>query len=249
MPADQPRFQPLYEQIRQRIVERIASGEWQADAMLPSEWELAAEFAVSQGTARKALNDLTRDGWLYRRQGRGTFVAPGESEWGEGKLVSPGHFAELADPMQPELLSVARVPSGEDVARALQLRRGAMLHHVRQVWRQRGVTLAVDEILLPVERFADLDSRRLRLAGGGLYALLERQYAVRIRPLHVQYRRPGRPDAAGRRTRRTAAVDGAARRDGGRRAGRVATASVALCPVVVADAYMIVFALRHSGVV
>ena len=63
-----------------------------------------------------------------------------------------------------------------------------MLHHVRQVWRQRGVTLAVDEILLPVERFADLDSRRLRLAGGGLYALLERQYAVRIRPLHVQYR-------------------------------------------------------------
>ena len=188
MPADQPRFQPLYEQIRQRIVERIASGEWQADAMLPSEWELAAEFAVSQGTARKALNDLTRDGWLYRRQGRGTFVAPGESEWGEGKLVSPGHFAELADPMQPELLSVARVPSGEDIARALQLRRGAMLHHVRQVWRQRGVTLAVDEILLPVERFADLDSRRLRLAGGGLYALLERQYAVRIRPLHVQYR-------------------------------------------------------------
>ena len=47
------------------------------------------------------------------------------------------------------------------------------------------------------ERFAELDARRVRLAGGGVYVLLERQYAVRVRATGWQFRavRCGREDA------------------------------------------------------
>ena len=67
--------QPLYAQVRARLVERLIAGRWAPGATLPSEQQLAAEFGVSQGTVRKALDTLAAENLLVRRQGRGTFVA------------------------------------------------------------------------------------------------------------------------------------------------------------------------------
>ena len=197
MSSKKPRYLPLYEQIKSKLIARIASGEWPTEAVLPSEWDLADEFGVSQGTVRKAVSELTALGWLYRQQGRGTFVAPGESEWGRAHLVSPGQFAELPDVPRPELLAVSRMTAPDDVAQALGGRRGMPLHHLRLLWRVRGEAVALDDVLLPVERFAELDARRVRLAGGGVYVLLERQYAVRVRATGWQFRavRCGREEA------------------------------------------------------
>lgn len=64
--------EPLYQQVAEAIVSRIAVGEW-ADG-LPSEQDIAREFGVSAGTMRKALSDLTKRGLLTRTQGWGTFV-------------------------------------------------------------------------------------------------------------------------------------------------------------------------------
>ena len=68
-------FRPLYRQVRDTLVKRIADGVWQAGQPLPSEPELAAELSVSQGTVRKALDAMTAEKLVIRRQARGTFVA------------------------------------------------------------------------------------------------------------------------------------------------------------------------------
>jgi GntR family transcriptional regulator len=68
-------FRPLYAQVHEQLVRRIAEGAWQPGHMLPSESQIAAELGVSQGTVRKALDDMTDANLLVRRQGRGTFVA------------------------------------------------------------------------------------------------------------------------------------------------------------------------------
>ena len=60
--------------MRERLVERIRSGEWKPGQLIPNEFEIAAEFGVSQGTARKAISELAAEGLVLRRQGRGTFV-------------------------------------------------------------------------------------------------------------------------------------------------------------------------------
>ena len=57
MTTDKPSFQPLYQQIRTLLAQRIAQGEWAAHEALPSEWALAESLGVSQGTVRKALTD------------------------------------------------------------------------------------------------------------------------------------------------------------------------------------------------
>ena len=67
-----PRFQPLYQQIREAILHALQAGEWPPGGLIPSETELAQRFGVSQGTVRKAVEVLTAEGLLVRRQGKGT---------------------------------------------------------------------------------------------------------------------------------------------------------------------------------
>src|SRR6188474_3249970 len=65
---------PLYEQVRQRLLEGISAGEWAPGTAIPTEGALAAAFGVAIGTIRKAVDGLVAEGLLVRRQGKGTFV-------------------------------------------------------------------------------------------------------------------------------------------------------------------------------
>ncbi|HWJ95219.1 MAG TPA: GntR family transcriptional regulator, partial [Telluria sp.] len=70
-----PTFSPLYQQIKALITQSLQSGEWKPGELMPSEVELAARFKVSQGTVRKAIDELAAENLVVRRQGKGTFVA------------------------------------------------------------------------------------------------------------------------------------------------------------------------------
>lgn len=72
---DPTSFVPLYHQLKEILKSSIVSGVWKADEMVPSENELAATYEVAVGTVKKAFAELARDGFIVRRQGRGTFVS------------------------------------------------------------------------------------------------------------------------------------------------------------------------------
>lgn len=65
---------PLYQQLMEKIGAKIANGEYQPGDKLPPEMELAKQNNVSVITARKALDELARQGYVERKQGKGTFV-------------------------------------------------------------------------------------------------------------------------------------------------------------------------------
>ena len=66
---------PLYERVRETIRERIASGGYAPGDRLPSEAALAAELGIHRLTARRALEELAREGLVVARKGSGTYVA------------------------------------------------------------------------------------------------------------------------------------------------------------------------------
>lgn len=68
-------FRPLYLQVKTLILERMANNQFKPGDLLPSEPRLAELFGVSQGTVRKALDELTARHLLVRQQGKGTYVA------------------------------------------------------------------------------------------------------------------------------------------------------------------------------
>jgi GntR family transcriptional regulator len=74
---------PLYVQIADLIRQRIARGHWPAGARLPTLEALVEEFGVARVTVRQAMDIVSAEGLVTRRQGRGTFVAalPQERSW------------------------------------------------------------------------------------------------------------------------------------------------------------------------
>jgi GntR family transcriptional regulator len=71
---DHTSYLPLYEQVRLRLMEKIASGAWDDGSPLPSEQKLVELFGVSRMTIRQAVSEIVRNGYLVRERGRGTFV-------------------------------------------------------------------------------------------------------------------------------------------------------------------------------
>jgi GntR family transcriptional regulator len=66
---------PLYTQLRELLRQRILDGTYESHEQMPSENELVVRFAVSRITVRQALNDLQREGLIFRIHGKGTFVS------------------------------------------------------------------------------------------------------------------------------------------------------------------------------
>src|ERR1043165_6541613 len=73
-------YRPLYRQVKELLIKRLGDGSWAPGPLLPSEPEIAAGLGVSPGTVRKALDEMSSERLLGRRQGRGTFVASHDEE-------------------------------------------------------------------------------------------------------------------------------------------------------------------------
>ncbi|MFX3632495.1 MAG: GntR family transcriptional regulator [Candidatus Pristimantibacillus sp.] len=66
---------PKYRQLKQEIQSWIVTAQFKPHDRLPSENEIGQQFEMSRQTVRQALGDLEQEGWVYRAQGKGTFVA------------------------------------------------------------------------------------------------------------------------------------------------------------------------------
>lgn len=176
-----PAFSPLYRQIKSLIMRGLQAGEWKPGEAIPSELELAGRFRVSQGTVRKAIDELAAENLLVRRQGKGTFVATHNEEkiqYRFLRLQSEG--AEGPQPMQRDFLDCRRMRAPADVARALELRSGDVAVQIRRTLAQGGRPLVLDDIWLPGHLFKGLTAERLSEYRGPLYSLFESEFGVRM---------------------------------------------------------------------
>lgn len=71
---------PIYEQIKKSIINQILNGELKEDEVLPSIRVLAQDIKISAMTIKKAYDELEAEGYLKSIQGKGTFVAPKNTE-------------------------------------------------------------------------------------------------------------------------------------------------------------------------
>ena len=72
---------PIYEQIKNSIIEQIMNEELKEDEALPSIRSLALDVHISVMTIKKAYDELEKEGYIITRQGKGSFVAPKNLEF------------------------------------------------------------------------------------------------------------------------------------------------------------------------
>lgn len=176
-----PSFSPLYQQIKSLILRSLQAGEWRPGEAIPSEIELALRFKVSQGTVRKAIDELAAENLLVRRQGKGTYVATHAEERVQYRFLrlTPDH-PEAAGPVHRELLDCRRLRAPADIARILQLKAGDMVVEVRRVLHFAGRPVVLDDIWLPGHMFKGLTAERLSDYKGPMYGLFETEFGVRM---------------------------------------------------------------------
>ena len=180
MRPDSPTFSPLYRQIKNLMLNALDSAEWRPGQAIPSEQELALRFNVSQGTVRKAIDEMAAENLLIRKQGKGTYVA---SHTDPRSLF---RFLRLV-PMDGDIAHPQSVPidcwrakAGNEAARMLGIELGAPVTILRRLLKFAGKPVVVDEIYLSGEIFHGLTMEVLQGAHGSLYSLFESRFGVRM---------------------------------------------------------------------
>jgi GntR family transcriptional regulator len=178
-----PQFSPLYSQIKALILQSMQQGEWKPGDLMPSELELAQRYAVSQGTVRKAIDELASSNQVVRRQGKGTFVASHTEHQAQYRFLrlKPDAPAEGSDgAAQRQVLVCERSRASASVARALKLRAQDPVVHARRLLSFAGVPTIVEDVWLPGVLFKGLSAEQLLHHPGSTYGLYESQFNVRM---------------------------------------------------------------------
>ena len=180
MNAASPTFSPLYRQIKALILQSLQRAEWRPGEAIPSELELAAHYKVSQGTVRKAIDELSAEHLLLRRQGKGTFVATHSEARAQFRFLRLMPLEGEQEYPSSRLLECRRARAGAEIARELQMKAGDSLVFLRRVLIFKGEPTVIDEISLPGSIFKGLSAAKFNEYKGSMYNLFETEFGTRM---------------------------------------------------------------------
>ncbi len=175
-----PGFHPLYLQVKELLIQRVLSGDWKPGEALPSEMKLATEYQVSQGTVRKALEEMAAEHLVVRHQGKGTFVSGRESE-------TPVHFFSIVTidnrPVSlgaPTVFDYTVEPArGRDCV-DLQIEEGAPVYRIFRVRPLDGRPALIERIVMSAQRFRGLPELLQTSARMNSYLIMEQDFGVLV---------------------------------------------------------------------
>ena len=186
--AESLESKPLYRQVRETLIRRMVDGVWSPGEPLPSEIQLAAELGVSQGTVRKALDEMAAENIVVRRQGRGTFVARHDEErilFQFFKLVGDDgerHFPES------RVLGIEKAKASAAECAALALPRNGRVLRIRRLRTFDGTPLIIESLTLPEPLFPGLADAAVP---NNLYGLYAQRYGITVSRAREQIKAVG----------------------------------------------------------
>ena len=135
-----------YPLIKITLKERLLSVRYQEGMPLPSEPQLAREFGVSRMTARRAIDELEREGYVYRIQGAGTFPTGKRFRQGVFSVRPFKDWARTPD-HKSRVLQALNISATPEIATVLQISLGDLVVFIHRL-RSAG-----DEPLLIEKRY------------------------------------------------------------------------------------------------
>lgn len=171
---------PYYYQLEGFLRDRIGDGTWKPGQRIPSEAELCAAFDVSRTVVRQALNELVQEGVLYRRKGKGTFVA--EPKIRESLVQHLTGFYEdtVALGLKPstKVLQQEVIPAPPKIAEALGLKEGDPVTLIDRLRFVDGEPIVLVITYVPYALCPELVNEDVSTQS--LYAILEKKYGLEL---------------------------------------------------------------------
>lgn len=167
----------LYYQLKEILINKVRSNEWPIGTKIPTERELCDIYKVSRITVRQALNELEKEGYLNRKQGKGTFVTAPKIEQRLSKFYS---FSEEIRKMgyapETKVLDFNVVKADKDIASLLNLSEGAEVYSIKRLRLANGEPFALETSYIPYEECIGLTPDEV--SEKGLYNIMKSKYNI-----------------------------------------------------------------------
>ena len=171
---------PLYLQVKKRITESLAEGLWNPGQSIPSEVDLAQSFSVSQGTIRKAIDELAAENILIRRQGKGTFVASHDEEGSQLRFLRLTSTQNNKENLDNHLVSFTKEKATNKIAKSLGINIGTTVVSIKRVLTFNQKPLILDFIKVPASSFRKLTSEMIVEKKGAMYRMYETAFGIQM---------------------------------------------------------------------
>lgn len=173
--------EPLYKQVKTRIIESLTADEWKPGTMIPSETRLAERYGVGVSTIRAAISELVVARVLLRKQGKGTFVSPHTDQRSIYQFFHVVKNDGVKELPVSELVWLKRGKPEDRVADTLRLPRASNeVFKIRNILRVSDRPIVVSDITIPANLFRGLTESLIKQGGKTLYALYQSKYGINI---------------------------------------------------------------------
>lgn len=170
---------PLYYQIKESLKEKIESGTLEPHERLPSERDLENRYGISRMTARRALTELESEGYVYREQGKGSYVA--EPKLRQALLELTGFSEDMRSRrLTPgaKVLEKKLVVPEEETARKLKITREDKIFLLQRVRLAESEPLAIETTHLRYEFCRGIDE--MNFSDRSLYSTLRNEFGISL---------------------------------------------------------------------
>lgn len=170
---------PLYTQVKENLRERILDGSYPAHAKLPAESELSTIFGVSRITVRQALNDLQKEGVIFKIPGKGSFVSKPKAFQQLTQLEGFGEaMTRMGYEIYNQVISHKIIPAPNHVAQQLKLAQGADVAEIKRVRFLNREPVSLELTYLAPELGERL--QREDLASRDIFLILENDFGIAL---------------------------------------------------------------------
>ncbi len=167
-----PKYQSVHDSILMSI-EGLPAG-----SAMPTERELCLTYGVSRATVRQALGQLEIEQRIFRRQGKGTFVARPKIEQSLELMSHTEGMRSRGISPSSKLIDVRRIQAGIDVGFQLDLSPKSEVLRIERLRLADGEPIALEVLFLNADRFDGITSALSDNAS--LYQLLSSNYGVEL---------------------------------------------------------------------
>lgn len=177
MKIDKKSRLPLYYQLMEIIIHDVESGKLREHDQLLTERELCEKYDISRATVRQAIQELVKEGYIYKKHGKGTFVAPKKVKQ---DLVRFYSFSEemknIGKTPTSKVIAFAIIESDYHIAKKMNISEGEKMYQFTRLRLADGEPMMLETTYLPYQRFPDISQDDLE--SEPLYDILQRRFKV-----------------------------------------------------------------------
>lgn len=174
---------PLYREVKEKLIQALAAGEWLPGAKIPIERDLARRYDVGVSTVRAAVSELEAAGILSRKQGKGTFVSEHANQGRLYRFFNLVNADGTRETPTRKFISLKRdqaTPGEAEFLRLSRYGRKNAIYRLRSTFSLQGRVTGVSDAIVPAGLFPRMTKAGVCDGGLTLYALYQSNYNVNV---------------------------------------------------------------------